>query len=467
MVTSRTYLPAATVIAGAVILYALLSLVPHYNFRTHAYDLGIANQALHQWAHFQNGENTLHQVPNLWGVHLLFTILLFSPLYWLYGSYSLLIVQIIAVIGGGIGIYCLAKDHTKDEYLSIGAMSIFFLSFGVISAMIFEFHNNVLGMAFLPWLMLAWRKGKMKTHYLLLALLILAKETLALVGIFWGMSILLFEKKKRMHGVVIVLLSAVYFAAALYLIIPYFNAGQPYRHWKYGNLGPHAGSAAVTLVAHPLQSLTMFFNDDIKSFTWFLWLLSGGITAFLFPPYALLLIPELAQKFLGTEPNIWSPYFQYTIELAMITAVCLPPTLARFPPRLRYGLLVFFFMTNLSILTAIHGERLRLLLQSGYYHWTGRQALVSAIRWIPSGASVSAQDNFTPHLANRTKIYRFPEITDSEYIIFHRDDVCAVSITFLPIEICQHRVDEVFRDSRFRIVFEKDNVVLLRRVPLL
>ena len=162
-----------------VLLYSILSLGRHYEYRSTAFDLGIYNQAIYQYATGQGGPNTLRQVPHLLGDHAEFILFLFAPFYWLFGSYTLLIIQIIAVIVGGYGVYRLSWLETEDEYLSLAAMLMFFLSFGVISAIIFDFHSNVIGVMFLPWMFAAIKKNRILSYYVLFALFLLSKETLA------------------------------------------------------------------------------------------------------------------------------------------------------------------------------------------------------------------------------------------------------------------------------------------------
>src|SRR5207249_10010788 len=113
------------------------------------------NQAIYQYAHREGGPNTIRQIPHLLGDHAEFILFFFAPLYWMLGSYTLLIVQIIAVLGGGYGVYRASRLETDDEVLSAGAMAIFFLSFGVISAVTFDFHSNVIWTMFLPWILVA------------------------------------------------------------------------------------------------------------------------------------------------------------------------------------------------------------------------------------------------------------------------------------------------------------------------
>ncbi|MFC7666757.1 DUF2079 domain-containing protein [Hymenobacter humi] len=82
------------------VAFGLLALVNHYLFRTFAYDLGIYNQALWDYAHLRPNVNSVMRYNNLFGDH--FTLLqpLYAPLYWVFGSYTLLVVQIGLILVG-------------------------------------------------------------------------------------------------------------------------------------------------------------------------------------------------------------------------------------------------------------------------------------------------------------------------------------------------------------------------------
>ncbi len=98
---SHKFLILILVVFG--IIYGLISLVNHYNFRTYALDLGLVNHAIYDYAHFRVNYSTLlldASPMNFLGSHFTLLPLLFSPLYWLFGSYTLLIVQIAAVLFG-------------------------------------------------------------------------------------------------------------------------------------------------------------------------------------------------------------------------------------------------------------------------------------------------------------------------------------------------------------------------------
>ncbi|MCC7317875.1 MAG: DUF2079 domain-containing protein, partial [Bacteroidales bacterium] len=78
------------------LLYALVSLVNHYFFRTYALDLGLYNHAAFKYTHFQLADSLMikeYSEPMLGG-HFDLYLILFSPFIYVFGSYTLLIVQI-------------------------------------------------------------------------------------------------------------------------------------------------------------------------------------------------------------------------------------------------------------------------------------------------------------------------------------------------------------------------------------
>ncbi|MBD79048.1 MAG: hypothetical protein CL840_09030 [Crocinitomicaceae bacterium] len=88
-------------------IYCLISLTNHYNFRTSALDLGLYTNALYDYVHFQWNDSSVFKMynENLLADHFDLYLILFSPLSLLFGTYTLLVVQIIALLIGGIGAY--------------------------------------------------------------------------------------------------------------------------------------------------------------------------------------------------------------------------------------------------------------------------------------------------------------------------------------------------------------------------
>jgi uncharacterized membrane protein len=99
------------------VIFGLISILNHYFYRTFGLDLGIANQALYQYAHGNSAICTqllgAQETPYL-ALHISLWVPILSPFYWVFGSYTLLIFQNLALIFGGIGLSRLAEDYSHS-----------------------------------------------------------------------------------------------------------------------------------------------------------------------------------------------------------------------------------------------------------------------------------------------------------------------------------------------------------------
>ena len=111
------------------IIYCLISLVNHYNFRTYALDLGVYTNALYDYIHLQWNDSTsfLAEAENLLADHFDIYLIIFSPLSLVFGSYTLLVVQIFSVIVGGYGVFRYFRDWKETRGLELPASIFFFL----------------------------------------------------------------------------------------------------------------------------------------------------------------------------------------------------------------------------------------------------------------------------------------------------------------------------------------------------
>ncbi len=105
------------VIAFFAIVYSLISLVNHYCFRTYALDLGAYTNALYDYFHFQWNDSAVFKElgENLLADHFDLYLIIFSPFSLFFGSYTLLIVQIVFILLGGVGVhrYFLLSEKTN------------------------------------------------------------------------------------------------------------------------------------------------------------------------------------------------------------------------------------------------------------------------------------------------------------------------------------------------------------------
>ncbi len=128
------YLLITVIFFGSV--YSLISLVNHYNFRTYALDLGAYTNALYDYRHLQwNDSSSFNEIPeNLLADHFDLYLIIFSPLSLIFKSYTLLIVQILFILIGGIGIFKYFSSIKSSSPIPLLATICFYLFFGFFLA---------------------------------------------------------------------------------------------------------------------------------------------------------------------------------------------------------------------------------------------------------------------------------------------------------------------------------------------
>jgi Predicted membrane protein (DUF2079) len=192
---------------GFGILYALISLVNHYNFRTYAFDLGIFNNSLYDYAHFQWDKCTVMEpgFNNVLSDHFNLIPILISPLYWLTGSYTFLILQIAGILWGAAGMYLLVYNHVKKEWAGLLAMVHFMTMWGIFSALAYDYHDNVMAAMFLPWFFLGIQTHRFRHAAIWFSLILISKENMAFWMIFVciGMMVLYRHDRNRMKKLAI------------------------------------------------------------------------------------------------------------------------------------------------------------------------------------------------------------------------------------------------------------------------
>ena len=291
-------------------IYCLISIVNHYYFRTYAFDLGINNQAIFHYAHFEWSRNTVMSptFDNILSDHFSLFPLIFSPLYWLFKSYTMLIVQIFFVLLGALGIYRLGCfKHTSK--LGLQAMLLFLLCWAIFSALAFDYHDNVIAACLVPWFIYFFEKERFIKSFVVLIFILISKENMALWSVFIGLGLLLSNLKnfkKWSFAAFCSIFSVLYFVLVIKCIIPSIaNEGASYKHFHYSALGNDFKDAFLNTVSKPFEYIPYLLNnpsgnaevDYTKTRTWWFFMLSGGALLFFRPQYLIMLIPIFAQKF--------------------------------------------------------------------------------------------------------------------------------------------------------------------------
>ena len=464
-----------TALYGTV--FCLISLVNHYNFRTYGLDLGIYTHGIYSYSHLNWHTFTLGldgQPFNHLGNHFSPIVMLLSPFYYLFGTYTLLILQIAAILFGGWGVYHFAKERLKGIQPEL-VLLLFFSMWGIYSALAYDWHANVMAAMFVPWFILYFEREDWKKATLMFALVLLCKENMAvwMAAIIAGLALrnLLVKPMDTnwlMTGTLLGI-AVIYFAVVQMVIMPHLNPLKLSDHLgNYSHLGDGSGGVIKTILTKPRHIFYLLFESlqtdeltfKLKSQLHFMVLVSGGIALIYRPHYLIMLAPIYAQKLLSSNPAHWGVFSQYSIEFAPIIALAMVEWMKGFEfPNLKVPILVGFI--GLATVFNWHPTR----PNTGFYqakHYTSglnTQAIYDALKLIPADAAVSASNVIVPHLADREKIYLYPVLNDAEYValLTAGRDPYPVDSLQIPAKI------EELRQMASEIVYDENNLLIIKR----
>ena len=468
------------------LVYASISLVNHFLFRTYGWDLGLYNNALYDYSRFQwNNEILLLpylKISNSLGDHFSLTTVFISPLVWIFGSYTMLIFQIASILWGGYGIYRYVEYISGEKKTARWATVHFLSMWGIYSALAFDYHDNVVAAMFVPWFMLYVFRKKYLLSSLFLLLILTAKENMALWTIFIciGLITILYKEKRTLiYLMAATIFSGLYFIVVSKFVIPSLSGSDnDYIHFRYNVLGSSMKEALFFFFQHPVQSFTILFENHtgnpafygIKSELHFLVLLSGGIALFYKPQFLLMLIPIYFQKMFHNDPGKWGIFLQYSVEFAPILTIAVFYSITKAANKALKNYLMYATVAC-SLLGAIYlldhkrefnypPEQARFYQKQHYQTNYNIDSIYSAMKLIPPDAKVSAHSMLVPHLAIRDVIYYFPYIGDAEYVM-----ALPSSGNYYPLNKNEFlfKLDSLQKDISWQTIYVDSSAILIKK----
>ena len=431
----------ASVFTLAGVLYCLISLVNHYLFKTYALDLGFYTHIMYDYAHFRIDDYFIFsRAPRcVLSDHFDLYLMLLSPLIYLFGSYTLLIVQIVGVLLGGWGVYKLLKLYTDDDLLPIFAMASFFFSFGIIHTLSFDYHSNVLTAMMLPWLLYFLKQRRFGLTTLFVVLFVIGKENMSLWLFFIAIALLWDyrkDKKALWHLAAYAVFAIAYFFIINMIVMPALG-GSGGGFSRYAHLGDNYIDIAKNLLMHPGEALKLLYvntsglsrYDGVKEEFYICAIATGMILTLLKPNYLIMLIPLVAQKMLAADGTFWGISLQYSVEFMPVLVVSSFMVIAKLKKQL-WRLVLSVSMLLSVVLTTFYTigvPKTSVMLdqlcvyQGRHYEQKKFDAKYARelINQIPDDATVCAATMFVPHLATRDWIedFAWTTNTNAEYIL--------------------------------------------------
>jgi uncharacterized membrane protein len=481
-VIKRNY-PLILILISFFLIYCLLAIVNHFSFRTYALDLGVFNQAIYFFSKGQNAIYTLDltgQTYPFLATHFSPILILFSPLRYLFGSYTLLVIQVLFILFGAVGIHKIAIDKYKFERRIALIFVIHFLSiWGIYSALSFDFHMNVIGAMCIPWFVYYFKDNSKYAFFFLFFILL----TIEVFGIFLFFIILTFIIKEKLYYLkdyylqyIQLLICVVYVFLVILIVMPLLQDSTTNLQLnRYEFIGRSPSEMISFIFTKPIEFWNVFIGnkidsiyDGIKLESVLMILFSGGLAFFVRPIYLLILLPILAIKFLSNDCGFWGINNQYSIELVPIISLVFIDLTFKF---YKYKRLITLFILTTTILGTIqtmnsrkskwYNEKNNNLFSKEHYQSEFQNSKLNKIfKTIGKEEIVSAVTNFVPHLAFRKKIYQFPIVKDATTIVLTIKEGFNYPLTQ---EEYNNEIKMFKLDSSFRIAYSDKTLIIFKK----
>jgi len=423
-------IPLAVAYAATLIAWCALR---HRHFGSSAFELGAYHSVLWNVAFRGTPWNSLERA-HQWSTHLELGLLPLVPLYRIFPTPAWLwIAEGLACGAAALPIDALARRVTGDRVVGILAAAAMLFTPQLVLGQVADFQP--IALAILPMAVIAWAIEADSSRGLLLGSLgaILLREQLgAVVAVAAVLWVLRQGKHRVIPAVVLAVLAVTISAVEIFYIIPSFGSDESMRYAaQYGNLaGGHGGS-------HRLQMVLGAFSGDRR--TYLLGLVSGAFPLVVLSLRSLrrsawpllLAVPPLAVQVLSADIRKWDLNYPYGVPvvaaLAAASVLALrflpgpPPDVLERPEldgrRIAVAAWLGLVVIHLATILPTPAGPGR-ALDPGFSHSLRAAALKQAIALVPADASISAQDDVVPHVAERSEIHRWPDGIDTdEYVL--------------------------------------------------
>lgn len=456
--TWERLLPWAMALVFAAV-YTILSVARFEQLRPASFDLGIFEQAIRHYAHFEAPVVDLEGAGhNFLGDHWNPAIVVFAPLYRLFPSALTLLTEQAVLIGLAVVPITRAGMRHLGRWSGIAIGLAFGMSYGIQAAVDFDVHEVCLAVPLLAFALEAYLAGRWKVMVACAAPLVLVKEDLGLTVATLGVVLILIGVRR--WGVALAAFGLASFALTMKVLIPHFNAeGGASKTFLQASK-----SVEGTSLVHRIYDLPVDVVTSVPKATTVLLLL--GVTAFLATqsPLLILVLPTLGWRFLSVNENFWGQSFHYDLILMPIVFAALIDGVRR--ARRDSWLPLRWYARAAPTLALLVGVALCTrypiggLFSAATYQPSPRsQAAERILAKIPDGATIETDLGLIAKLTSRTRVFfvgNAAPVVPQFALIAHWDEKQA----YEPVKWAE----SLHPGKTYVLVYAESGYTLLRRV---
>jgi uncharacterized membrane protein len=449
------------------VLYSVLSVLRHVTYHSFGPDLGIFDQVFWNTTQGRFFESTMSLVqtqPHSYlADHFSPVYLLLMPAYALIPRpETLLVIQTLFLAAGVWPLYLLARLKLEPGFHRLVWVLAYFLFLPVAFINLFDFHELALAVLPLGFAIYFLEKGRPGWFLVSLASTFLIKEELPLVGVGFGVYILLAKRDWKLGlGVLVGSLAA--FLAIVRVIIPGFGGGS-YAYfarrveYRYAELGTTPQEIIRNAFTHPGRLAHLLFQAQKLKFlvgifgpVLGLTAISGFAAILVLPTLGILLLSNYAPQYAFTS-HYSAPLIALVIGTSILGFARLRPSFRRPVAAALLASSVVFSILFGDLPFSRHFDPHMFESEPRY------AAFVGNLDRIPADASVGAENNLTPHLSHRRLIYNleYEGPNNADYLALD-DASLGRSVAALQQQIA------AFEALGYRTIATGDGLVLMHR----
>jgi len=476
------YVVIAMIVAAAI--FSILAIQRYRNYYGGRFDLGNMTQAVYNTAHGHFLRTTSvdgTQISRL-GAHVDPILAVFALPWFVWPSPMMLLVgQAVIVALAAWPAYRLGLRILGD------ARAAFFCAVALLIypplqyAVLNEFHPVTLAITFLLFAFVFIDEGHWWRAAPFVVLAALCKEEIPLVIAVMGAYFAL--RKRSLRPLLLTAVAAVYFVIAVKVVLPHYSPGGSPFVDRYADLGSSVGGVGANVFLKPGVTLGhLFAQSNLRYLLALLW--PFGFSSLLSPLTTLIAAPEFALNALAGNGFQRSYEFHYVagevpflfagavLGIARARAVLsgrsrrvrrVPAPLAR----VSIGALATVVLSAAVLGNFVLGP---LPFSLPGAHYSGKNYAVSgharvldlALKMVPDGATVSAENDVGSHLSARPVIYTFPLIDNAQWVVVDDKDPYVYDHPD-PVGHSQALGALVLNQS-YRSVFARDGVYVFKRI---
>jgi uncharacterized membrane protein len=370
-------------------LYTMISVSRHLRLKTTGYDLGIFEQAIKAYAHFQAPVSDLKGPGyNLLGDHFHPILVTIAPFYRLFPTpITLLVAQALLLAVSAIPVTRMAVRQAGPAK-GAGIGLAYGLSWGLQHTVVFDFHEIAFAVPLIAFTVERLARAEWRPAVLYALPLVLVKEDLAITVVAAIGGYLVLQRQWRL-GLAVMAYGVLSALLIVLVLIPALNPNGAYAYFD-------------TVQGAPSQNpLARFFTPEVKYGT-VLMLLAPTVFLALRSPLLLLAVPTLVWRFWSVKEVYWGTSAHYSAILMPIVFIAFVDALGRLSLSRRSLHLALAGCVGFAVIATAWLPFKQL---AGPY---GVSSVRGILTEIPDGVTVAASNRLVPQLTSRTTVSLFP-----------------------------------------------------------